>query len=111
MNLWTLTINDDNGIVTDIFTTEAALDAVAHDWCAAHWAQLEMVGPMPDDWREATEHLYALSGFIDSIHPGEHEVDVGGEYNTELTPEGEQMVIPGCERNAAPGTSQLGLFS
>lgn len=31
-------------------------------------------------------------------------------YTTELTPEGEQTVIPGCERNAAPGPRQLDLF-
>jgi len=37
----------------------------------------------------------------------------GGEqvtYRTELTPAGEQMVIPGCERNAAPTVRQLDLF-
>ena len=28
----------------------------------------------------------------------------------ELTPEGEQAVIPGCERNRAPGKRQLDLF-
>jgi hypothetical protein len=31
-------------------------------------------------------------------------------YNTELTPEGEQFVVPGCERNLAPSTNQLSLF-
>lgn len=31
-------------------------------------------------------------------------------YRTELTPAGEQTVIPGCERNLAPGTRQLDLF-
>lgn len=29
---------------------------------------------------------------------------------TELTPAGEQFVIPGCERNASPKAKQLGLF-
>lgn len=29
---------------------------------------------------------------------------------TELTPAGEQAVIPGCERNASPGARQLDLF-
>lgn len=29
---------------------------------------------------------------------------------TELTPAGEQHVIPGCERNASPKASQLDLF-
>ena len=31
-------------------------------------------------------------------------------YRAELTPAGEQFVIPGCERNAAPGARQLDLF-
>lgn len=31
-------------------------------------------------------------------------------YHTELTEAGEQAVIPGCERNAAPTTKQLNLF-
>lgn len=29
---------------------------------------------------------------------------------SELTPAGEQYVIPGCERNASPKAKQLGLF-
>ena len=31
-------------------------------------------------------------------------------YRTELTPIGEQLVIPGCEKNLAPGARQLDLF-
>ena len=31
-------------------------------------------------------------------------------YRTELTPEGEQAVIPGCERNASDRAKQLDLF-
>lgn len=31
-------------------------------------------------------------------------------YSCELTPSGEQLVIPGCERNLAPGKTQLDLF-
>lgn len=31
-------------------------------------------------------------------------------FSTELTPEGEQTVIPGCERNAAPTVKQLDLW-
>lgn len=34
-----------------------------------------------------------------------HEV-----LNTDLTPAGEQFVIPGCERNASPKAVQLSLF-
>ena len=33
-----------------------------------------------------------------------------GEVHTELTPAGEQLVIPGCERNLAPAARQLDLF-
>tara|TARA_R110000796_G_scaffold9452_7_gene32204 strand:+ start:1745 stop:2146 length:402 start_codon:yes stop_codon:yes gene_type:complete len=32
------------------------------------------------------------------------------KVQTELTPAGEQHVIPGCERNASPKASQLDLF-
>lgn len=35
---------------------------------------------------------------------------VPDRYRTELTPAGEQTVIPGCERNFAPGKRQLDLF-
>lgn len=31
-------------------------------------------------------------------------------YRSELTPAGEQLVIPGCERNLAPAARQLDLF-
>jgi hypothetical protein len=31
-------------------------------------------------------------------------------YRAELTPAGEQFVIPGCERNLAPAKRQLDLF-
>jgi hypothetical protein len=31
-------------------------------------------------------------------------------FRTELTPAGEQTVIPGCERNASPKATQLDLF-
>ena len=31
-------------------------------------------------------------------------------YASELTPIGEQLVIPGCERNLAPSAKQLDLF-
>jgi hypothetical protein len=31
-------------------------------------------------------------------------------FRTELTPTGEQTVIPGCERDAAPSVRQLDLF-
>lgn len=34
----------------------------------------------------------------------------GDAYSFELTAAGEQAVIPGCERNAAPGARQLELF-
>ena len=37
--------------------------------------------------------------------------DVELDYTTELTPEGEQAVIPGCERNQSPtGLKQGELF-
>lgn len=38
------------------------------------------------------------------------ETEHVGPFNTELTPEGEQTVIPGCERNASPKVAQLSLW-
>lgn len=32
------------------------------------------------------------------------------QFRSEMTPEGEQYVIPGCEADAAPSVSQLNLF-
>lgn len=32
------------------------------------------------------------------------------QYRTELTTAGEQLVIPGCEQDQAPGVKQLDLF-
>jgi hypothetical protein len=36
--------------------------------------------------------------------------DIREAFRAELTPAGEQWVIPGCERNAAPTVRQLDLF-
>jgi hypothetical protein len=41
---------------------------------------------------------------IDDIRAGRNT------YRSELTPQGEQMVIPGCEMDAAPSVRQLSLF-
>lgn len=42
----------------------------------------------------------------------ERETWIKGNFGPsyELTPEGEQAVIPGCEKNLAPGKRQLDLF-
>lgn len=66
------------------------------------------------DMREAAQ------GFADMVECGAYDLDAAmgncaphytlNGYNTELTPEGEQTVIPGCEKNLAPGTKQLDLF-
>jgi hypothetical protein len=39
-----------------------------------------------------------------------HATKPGGPFRSELTPTGEQYVIPGCEKDAAPATKQLNLF-
>ena len=38
------------------------------------------------------------------------DAHVPAKYRTELTPAGEQAVIPGCERNFSPKAKQLDLF-
>jgi len=46
-------------------------------------------------------HLPNLADYVDLIKQA---------HSTELTPTGEQYVIPGCERNLSPATKQLDLF-
>jgi hypothetical protein len=70
----------------------------------------------------ALEHLFAtgdvLPGEKPKIYryacPGGYRwaIDLEGEsYRSELTPEGEQLVIPGCEKDdARTGKRQLSLF-
>lgn len=63
----------------------------------------------------------AAEGFCDAVAVGAYNLTSMGEavrsvpclnarYAAELTPAGEQHVIPGCERNASPKASQLDLF-
>jgi hypothetical protein len=65
----------------------------------------------------------AIDGFIDSVDVGAvnlaqivqsaataPQINRSTNYAIELTPAGEQAVIPGCERNLAPATRQLNLF-
>ncbi len=39
-----------------------------------------------------------------------HATKAAGAFRSELTPTGEQYVIPGCEKDHAPGIKQLNLF-
>jgi hypothetical protein len=58
--------------------------------------------------RIASEEMWARMR-LDQIERNKaHEA--AQTYRTELTPAGEQMVIPGCERDAAPSVRQLSLF-
>lgn len=68
--------------------------------------------------------LHGYNGTVTKVcdHPGEYYVALPGgttlgydseiepAFRSELTPEGEQMVIPGCERDEAPGVQQRELF-
>jgi hypothetical protein len=76
----------------------------SHVWCAAiHWPTYNVNdgahGGMPKTLRKLYERER------DALRP-----ILDGNFPTELTPEGEQTVIPGCEKNAAPGIRQLELF-
>jgi hypothetical protein len=54
-----------------------------------------------DFWDSPTEMADAFLAKIDALET---------PYRSELTPAGEQLVIPGCERNLAPAAKQLSLF-
>lgn len=52
----------------------------------------------------ADEELRAFQVAVDGLEPDP------ALFATELTPIGEQLVIPGCERNLSPAKKQLDLF-
>lgn len=58
--------------------------------------------------REAAQVLARILGKGWLVEPVAQ--DQAPTYRAELTPAGEQLVIPGCERNLAPGARQLDLF-
>ena len=64
--------------------------------------------------RDADEYDQAPWGLDEAAPVGEPEGSVAPEppltFRSELTPEGEQLVIPGCERNRACVVGQLDLF-
>ena len=66
-------------------------------------AYIELVGycPFADD----------PSATVDSVRAMLDEAqDAARQPRTELTPSGEQYVMPGCERNLSPTATQLDLF-
>jgi hypothetical protein len=85
--------------------------ATAADWAAHHdrrAAHFHAKADAATDWTER-DRLRACA------HTNEDEarrirIEFRPAYRSELTPIGEQLVIPGCEQNAAPGKRQLDLF-
>ncbi len=65
---------------------------------------MAMRAPSFDTWSDAEAYrrgmVEAWAEARDTVRP----------YSTELTPAGEQTVIPGCERNLSPKAKQLELF-
>lgn len=61
MKIWTLTTNDDDGINTDVYSTEDAANHAAAAWVESYTAH-EVT-----DWRAEAERLYQRLGFMDSI--------------------------------------------
>lgn len=74
MKVWTVTYNDDNGIITDIANTEKVAENAAWDWTNGKWPEHFSQEPMPDDWRIAFDRLTDENLFIDSIHIAEHVI-------------------------------------
>jgi hypothetical protein len=74
MKIWTVTYNDDDGVGTDVFNTEAAAEAAAFHWTKVYWEGMRSPTKMLEDWREAFDWLCEQPGFMDSITVTEHEV-------------------------------------
>lgn len=117
--------------------TSAPLTIGKHDWrigvghyrlsdghecrCTFHqWRRREMHGHKQpwceaEDWPSYDDHASndglpkTLARLYEREKPTVRAL-IDGAYSVELTPEGEQTVIPGCERNTAPGMRQLDLF-
>ena len=60
--------------------------------------------------RETEEYERAPWGIEDAASPAEAPPAAAPMFRSELTPEGEQLVIPGCERNLSKTLRQLDLF-
>lgn len=81
------------------FRTLEEAELVARDYAAQDAAY---TGPRPSE--TVIEQCGAGIG-------GQLQAAISGPaFNTELTPAGEQMVIPGCERNESPRVKQMSLF-
>lgn len=89
MKIWTLTINDDNGLPTPtVHFTKADADLSAAGWVQEAWRNWFGADgdPCPADWRAAHETLSDQAGFLDSISMAEH--DISGHPDLEgLTPQ------------------------
>ncbi|TNC65797.1 hypothetical protein [Rubellimicrobium roseum] len=60
--------------------------------------------------RDTAEYEQAHWGLDEVDPPAEAGAPSGVRFRSELTPEGEQLVIPGCERNRSSKLRQLDLF-
>ena len=82
-------------------------------WKVSHRMHTAAARNMADDARKQDWHLWRIalinleSGATVGYIAQEYTAPV---YSAELTPVGEQLVIPGCERNLAPAAKQLSLF-
>ncbi len=65
---------------------------------------LAMRAPSFDTWADAEAYRRGM------VEAWAEARDTVPTYSTELTPAGEQTVIPGCERNLSPLAKQLDLF-
>lgn len=59
--------------------------------------------------RQALTDEEAAAAFQRTM-PGWQIDPIGKPFRSELTPAGEQLVIPGCEQDQAPGVKQMDLF-
>lgn len=92
-----------------LYTVKPDSKNPAHYYVTIRQAEANSYGVL--HWRERVVHI-ETKGISPLYLPnckGREDMGARG-YRCELTPEGEQAVIPGCERNASPKARQLDLF-
>ena len=82
MKIWTVTENSDNGIITEVVTSQDQADALERQFLLNNWWDKET--PLPEDMEAARDAVYAQAGMVDSVHVTEHDIDPNIKNNPAL---------------------------
>jgi hypothetical protein len=72
MKIWTITMNDDDGIYTTVLYSQAAADVAERAYLISKWGG--DIAALPADLEGARDAVYSQSGMIDSVHVDEHTI-------------------------------------